>query len=238
MERDVKIQVDTADGSFIIDKTEYEKFGRNYIQMFTKLHDELKDDDRIKTIIFGYDDSLRGNTIQLLTTRCTQFRPNITFETDHSNDNEVVNKLLSDWKSLPKEESEKVQYTGIFKRNNKKISFNRMYGTYMFSDEECEALLKGLYIEFEMTTSYGKDMFFCGRLAEQEYKGFKFYGFKKEGYALGDKVFGVKLTDKEKQTLRNGGKVWLENMYAPKKKKYFNASVSYTPQGGIKIENY
>lgn len=57
--------------------------------------------------------------------------------------------------------------------NGKDVSFNRKWGEHTFSDEECGKLLSGESITFVYK---GKDI--TGALADQEYKGHSYVGFK------------------------------------------------------------
>lgn len=74
--------------------------------------------------------------------------------------------------------------------NGKTVSFKKSWGNYTFSDEEIEKLQNGEEIEFVTTNKYGKTVTVHGKLAEQEYKGKTFWGFKGEVLS-DDKVSGI-----------------------------------------------
>lgn len=103
----------------------------------------------------------------------------------------------------------KEKATGMF--NGKAIKFNRQWSNHRFTDEEVEKLLNGEEIEIydliskDKGTTYGVR----GKLAEQEYNGHKFYGFKRLGFAnkpgVPDQFAGYKFSDDEKFELENGG---------------------------------
>ena len=54
-----------------------------------------------------------------------------------------------------------------------------MWGGYRFTDEECEILLKGKEVTIEaVSQKTGNSYVVTGKLAEQNYQGRKFVGFK------------------------------------------------------------
>ena len=238
MAKDTRVRIDSAEGAFLIDKTEWENWSSNYKSMFSKLMRDLKDDERVDTIIFGYNDSLRGNTISIYTKRCTLFSADIVFAEDHSNDNEVVSKLLDTWFKLPAVESDKEQFEGVWKKTGKKVRFNRIWNNYRFSDDECRALLEGEHIEFNSPSKNGDMKKYCGILDEQEFNGFKFFGFKLDGWAVPDEFLTHKLTENEKTMLRAGKEVKLTKLWSEKKKKFFDAFCTYNSKEGIKIAHF
>lgn len=238
MAKNVKVRIDTAEGAFLIDKSEWEQFSANYKSIFHTLMQDLKDDERIDTIIFGYNESLKGNTISIYTTRCTLFSANVIFAEDHSNDKEVVSQFLSEWFKLPAIESDKEQYEGVWKTTGKKIKFNRVWGTYRFSDEECQKLLEGEHVTFEAPTKNGDMKTFTGLLTEQEYNGFKYFGFKLDGWSMPDQFLTHILTDNEKAMLQAGKEVKLTKLWSKNKNKYFDAYCTYNIKDGIKIAHF
>ena len=238
MPKDIRVRIDTSEGAFLIDKTEWENWSSNYKSMFSRLMKELKDDTRVDTIVFGYNENLNGKTISIYTKRCTLFSSNVLFADDHSNDNEVVSTLLDAWFKLPAIESDKEQFEGILKSTGKNIRFNRVWNNYRFSDDECRALLEGEHIEFEGPSKSGEIKTYCGILEEQEFNGFKFFGFKLDGWALPNIFMTHVLTDNEKTMLRAGKEVKLTKLYSDKKKKFFDAFCIYTIKDGLKISHF
>lgn len=66
----------------------------------------------------------------------------------------------------------------------KQVSFSRKWGGHLFSDEECEKLLRGEEIVIRGLKSKSGTLYDVhGMLAEQEYRGKKYVGFKNEGFA-------------------------------------------------------
>ena len=95
---------------------------------------------------------------------------------DNMERSDSVNKQNPPYSSKPK-------YSGVWKKTNKEISFNRVWGTYSFSDEECELLLDCKVITITTNKkSDGSPMTLSGELAEQTFenngKTHHFIGFK------------------------------------------------------------
>lgn len=68
------------------------------------------------------------------------------------------------------------KFEGVW--NGKTVKFKRNWGGHHFSNEECQKLLSGDVIEFNATSSKGTNYIARGALAEQEFNGNKFVGFK------------------------------------------------------------
>ena len=228
------VRIEYGDGSFLVDREEYKKHRDMFNEMYIALSKEVVPDERVQDIYFGYDEKCGGNTIQVLTTRCSCFRVPLAFEDDYSNYREVLEKVISEWLKLPKLGDEKEQYEGKF--NGKNIKFSRVFGSYRFSDEECKELLDGKEITFEFVTSNGEEKTVIGNLQKQEYQGFLFYGFKTLGWSLGDEVFKHKLTPEEKKQLVAGEWVYIEGMYSPKKNKFYSAWVHCDKYGKLDLD--
>lgn len=77
------------------------------------------------------------------------------------------------------EMDEKIKVRGTYKPTGEKIMFKPSWGSHAFTDSELRSLFNGEIIEFDHDGKYGSYKV-CGRLAEQEYKGKTFWGFKKE----------------------------------------------------------
>lgn len=184
--------------------------------------------ERVASILIGYDTFLKGNTVSIYTTRCELFRTKTLINDDFSNIEEVINDLILAWKALPTEEYWKEQAKGKF--NGKLIAFNRIYGTYRFSDEEVYKLLNGETISFVNNNGIAHS----GYLAEQEYHNFRYYGFKKIPICPTE-IGGIVLSQLEYATLKNGGSIYLENAWSEKKQRYYNATVSWTEENGLKF---
>ena len=120
------VRIEYGDGSFLVDREEYKKHRDKFNEMYVALSKEVVPDERVQDIYFGYDEKCNGNTIQVLTTRCSCFRVPLAFADDYSNYKEVLEKVISEWLKLPKLGDEKEQYEGKF--NGKNIKFSRVFG--------------------------------------------------------------------------------------------------------------
>lgn len=234
-----KIKVDMPDGdSFIVDKKLYLEHRQECMYMYNTINEQidLKKDDRIDKLMIAFNENLNGVNISILTKRCTLFNiPDVLHKDSDgnlTNYKEMVSKFIDAWSKQPYEESDKEQYEGVFKEIGKHIKFNRIWGNYRFSDTECIDLLEGKHIQFEAITNKGDTKVFIGRLMEQEFNGFKYFGFKTDGWALNEVVFGHKLTQAEKNDLLGGKEVLLTNMIS-KKGNTFSSYATYNPKTGI-----
>lgn len=69
------------------------------------------------------------------------------------------------------------RFTGTW--NGKEVSVKRVWGGHRFTDEEVEKLLAGEEIKFRATSKTKNSEYDAkGKLADQEYEGRKFVGFK------------------------------------------------------------
>lgn len=231
------IKVQKENGSFIIDKQEYARFGKFYDMMFERLMNALADDNRIEYIVFKYDEDLGGNTVQIYTNRCTLFKTNEVFLPDHSNDRQIVDKLLAAWSKVPKEIFEKEQFEGLWKTTGKHIKFTRIWNGYRFTDEECVALLDGQHIQFIAKSKTGENKAYCGILADQEYNGSRFIGFKLDGWAVPIEFFEHLITEDERKELIAGKEVFLENMISKRTGGKFSKMVKWNLKDGLQFIN-
>lgn len=139
------------------------------------------------------------------------------------NDVGVIRNMSIDLDSvgIPKEQP-KVTVNGVW--NGTEVVFNRVYMGHEFSDDEVATLLAGEEITFDAMSKDGRPVKLSGGLANQEYKGRPFVGFKgvfvREGYVDGvwegrqvnfkgsfmDHVF----TPDELETLLSGGTIDIE----------------------------
>ena len=219
--------------TFVIDQPEWEAFPNNYRSMYDKLMDEIGEDDRIDYIYFGYCPEVKGNTIQIFTKRCTLFYPDVIFAEDHSNDREVLYKVLYEWSKLPRVE-EKEQYTGRFK--GRTISFTRIWSGHRFNDVECQQLLAGEIITITATNREGKQYEVSGQLEQQEYQNFKFYGFKPNFDKHVPEYFnGHRILESEKRELEGGKELYFKDLVSKKTGKTYSAFITFTKQDGLKM---
>lgn len=76
---------------------------------------------------------------------------------------------------------QKEKYSGTFK--GKQVSFNRTWGGHRFTDDECEALLRGEEITITgLQSKSGSTYGVKGKLKKQSYNGNPFYGFDKTDF--------------------------------------------------------
>lgn len=137
-----------------------------------------------------------------------------------ADDVEVLKNMSIDLDGLgiPKS-TPKVTVSGTW--NNKEVTFNRVYMSHEFTDSEVSTLLSGGEITIDVVKADGRPSKVSGKLAEMEYKGHPFVGFKgvfvREGYVSGvwqGKEISIKgsfmdhvFTPDELQTLFDGGSV-------------------------------
>lgn len=127
------------------------------------------------------------------------------------------------------------RYSGVW--NGKEIKFKRNWSGHYFTDEECEALLRGEDVSFEATSSKGNPYTAIGKLAEQEYAGHRYVGFKlnpRENSSGGSNTPNIpdtycrhKFTDEEKESLLAGLPIEASDFYSEKKQKTFSAKLKY-----------
>ncbi|GAX02911.1 DNA topoisomerase I [Secundilactobacillus pentosiphilus] len=84
---------------------------------------------------------------------------------------------LGDPEKLVKHYPKKAK-TGGQTASGKEVNFNQVWGGHHFSNQEVADLLAGKDIAFHIKTRRGKDLAVHGKLAQQTYRGHKFWGFK------------------------------------------------------------
>lgn len=130
----------------------------------------------------------------------------------------------------------KEKYTGKFK-GKKEVRFNRVWSNYRFTDEECEALLKGEEICISaISKSTGEVFNVFGKLAENEYKGNKFYGFTPD---FNKKVIPTVylshvFTEDEIKSLYSGIVIHVDKLKS-KVGNEFSAGIKYTKEKGLQL---
>lgn len=117
------------------------------------------------------------------------------------------------------------------KWNGQDVNFKKTWSGHEFTDSECERLCNGDEIEITAVSSKTGKPFKCkGCLAEQEYNGKKFVGFKNTGFIQEDRIPDEwckhKFTDDEKAMLRDGLAVSCSD-FVSKKGSKFSAKVHY-----------
>lgn len=127
--------------------------------------------------------------------------------------------------------TEKEKYEGMW--NGKLVKFNRVWGGYRFTDEECEALLGGQEISIHgLKSKNGNTYGVKGRLSDMEYNGHSYVGFDKTGFAdtkpgtVPDAWCGHVFTSEEKSKLLGGESIYCKNLKS-KAGKLFNATLTF-----------
>lgn len=127
--------------------------------------------------------------------------------------------------------ADKEKYEGIW--NGKTVKFTREWSGHRFTDEECEALLRGEEIEVYglKSAKTGNTYGVKGKLTEQEYNGNKFVGFERTGFAGGNDGVpsawcGHVFTAEEKTKLEAGETIFVEGLKS-KAGKVFSANLEY-----------
>ena len=101
----------------------------------------------------------------------------------------------------------------------------------MFTDEECKALLAGETVEVRgLKAKSGGTYGVHGKLAEMEYNGHKYVGYKQEGFlkkeGVPDQWCGHEFTADEKAALEAGAVVHIDGAVS-KKGNVFACDVKY-----------
>jgi len=131
---------------------------------------------------------------------------------------------------------QKEKYTGKFK-GKKEVRFNREWSNYRFTDEECEALLRGEEILIKaVSNSTGEIFSVFGKLAENEYKGNKFYGFTPNfnKKAIPEIYLSHEFSDDEKKKLYAGTIIHVDKLKS-KVGSEFSAGIKYTEEKGLQL---
>ena len=122
--------------------------------------------------------------------------------------------------------------------NGKEVSPKRDWGGHHFTDEECKKLLNGETIEFSAVSKAGKSYTAKGALAEQEFNGKTFVGFKADfgdssTAKVPDEWCQHKFTEDEKMILESGVELECHD-FVSKKGKTFSAKIRWGEEGGRK----
>lgn len=127
------------------------------------------------------------------------------------------------------------KYTGTW--NGKQVSFKKVWSEHTFTDDECEKLCNGEEIEIEAISKKTGKPFKCkGILADQEFNGHTYVGFKNTGFIndssrsggnnIPDEWCGHKFTSDELALLQTGMPVYASDWVSRKGSK-FTAKVRY-----------
>ena len=127
------------------------------------------------------------------------------------------------------------RYSGTW--NGKQVSFKKEWSEHTFTDDECEKLCNGEEIEIEAISKKTGKPFKCkGILADQEFNGHTYVGFKNTGFIndssrsggnnIPDEWCGHKFTSDELALLQTGMPVYASDWVSRKGSK-FTAKVRY-----------
>lgn len=154
----------------------------------------------------------------------------VTIKTNAKNINKEITNKMSGQQF---EEKEKVE--GEF--NGEIISFNREWSGHRFTDEEVDKLLNGEEISFEAVSRKGSTYTAYGVLAEQEYNGNTFYGFKPDFDTprIPKQWAGHTFTKDERKALEAGQKIKITGLVSKKTGKEYDANFTFNKNKGIEM---
>lgn len=139
--------------------------------------------------------------------------------------------------------TEKEKCVGVW--NGQNISFTRSWGGHRFTDEECEALLRGETISvYGLQSAKGTTYGVKGKLAKQTYRNATFIGFEKTEF-LNDPQAGMpkvwcghRFSDEEYKKLEAGEEIMCCGFKSRTSGKVFDASVRYDESKGKFVFNF
>lgn len=146
---------------------------------------------------------------------------------------------------------QKEKFEGHSEALGRHVKFNREWGGVRFTDEQCEALLKGEEIRFTATSKSGNDYEAYGTLEDQtftaadretgEEREIQFVGFRNRSFdpktdANGNEVppdsfAGHTFSEEEKQKLTAGERIFVDD-YVSKKGNAFAATTRFDFESG------
>lgn len=116
--------------------------------------------------------------------------------------------------------NQKEKYACTF--NGNPATFNREWGGYRFTDEECNILANG----GEVTITTAKGFLTRGKLQQGSYKGKPFLGFSNDGI-VPLQGFGKVFTEEERAALATKKPVFMRGFVSNKTNKNFDAGIIY-----------
>lgn len=131
---------------------------------------------------------------------------------------------------------EKEKAEGIWSVTGQAVKFNRVYSGHRFTDNEVVQLLAGEEISIFglISAKTGNPYGVTGKLTEQEFKGHKFVGFERTGFANDASAGGVPkawcghtFTEEERQSLESGCEVFVNNLVSKKTGNTFSAKLTF-----------
>ena len=123
------------------------------------------------------------------------------------------------------------RFEGTYKPLGIQVKPKRVWGSHRFTDEEVVALLEGETIEFDATSKTGKPYVARGRLEENEYNGFKYWGFQLDQNFVPSSYLGHTFTPEEIAALEAGCLLRVHDFVSKKTGKRFEAAVTWSETG-------
>lgn len=110
----------------------------------------------------------------------------------------------------------KEKYTGVYMPTAECVTFTREWSGHVFTDKECEALLKGETITFDAFTKSNLPYRACGSLQRQVFSGCVYWGFAQHTEAIPKEWSGHIFTNEEYDILQKGGSVFISDAVSKK----------------------
>lgn len=129
---------------------------------------------------------------------------------------------------------QKEKVTGVYLPTAAQIKFNKTWSDHTFTEDEIQKLLAGETISFPSKTKAGNDYIATGKLEERELNGFKFWGFNLTQDSIPAQWSGHTFTAQERETLANGGNIYVQDCVSKKSGKTFACTLSWGEENGRK----
>ncbi len=238
------IRVQRPEGSFLIDDAEYKQNQQAFNSMFMKAMEKLKDIEEVDYLYFGTDRYTGSGkkAMQIVTKLGTMYVPNVYYDDRHLNDDEVVNRTTSEYAKIVADCKVEIKpedhFSGVFKLTGKMIQFNRVFGTYRFSDEECQTLLEGKKLMIATVSKSGYEYYAYGGLVTKVYERFVHWGF--DPMMIFKSFNGHQITKEEAKKLFDGETLTFSDLISKKNNSKYSANVNFdtnTKKLVMKFEN-
>lgn len=129
---------------------------------------------------------------------------------------------------------EKERVEGVYVPTGEQIRFNREWSGHRFTDQEVSDLLVGRDIAFTAISKSKNEYTAQGRLEKQEYNGHEFFGFKLDTEAVPLVWSGHTFSDEERETLKSGGSIYIQDAVSKKSGKTFACKLAFVTEDGRK----
>ena len=128
----------------------------------------------------------------------------------------------------------KEKASGVYLPTGENISFNVEWSSHRFTDQEVQDLLAGKEIAFTAVNRSGNEYTARGILKQQEYNGHAYWGFSLDTEAVPVSWAGHTFTEEERQTLRDGGSIYIQDAKSRKTGNQFACTLSFGMEDGRK----